>query len=58
MPGLPDIEIPPGVIFLVFLSLLSFAPFSSLLDLRAYLKPILLLAIGLVLRTTAATATR
>jgi Na+/H+ antiporter len=58
VPGLPVVEIPPEVIFLVFLPpLLNFAAFfSSPLDLRANLRPILLLAIGLVLFTTAAIA--
>jgi Na+/H+ antiporter len=58
VPGLPDVEIPPEVIFLVFLPpLLNSAAFSfSPLDLRAHLRPILLLAIGLVLVTTFAVA--
>ena len=48
VPGLPEVEIAPEVIFLVFLPpLLSAAAFfSSPLDLRAHLRPILLLAIG------------
>src|SRR5918997_2750453 len=58
VPGLPDVEIAPEVIFIIFLPpLLSAAAFfSSPLELRAYLRPILLLAIGLVLLTTAAIA--
>ena len=58
VPGLPDIEIPPEVIFVVFLPpLLNSAAFSSSpLDLRAHLRPIVLLAIGLVLVTTFAVA--
>src|SRR5919206_3956231 len=58
VPGLPAIEVPPEVIFLVFLPpLLNYAAFfSSPRDLRAHLTPILLLAIGLVLLTTAAVA--
>src|SRR3712207_5387134 len=58
VPGLPDVRIPPEVIFLVFLPpLLNYAAFfSSPLDLRAHLRPILLLAIGLVLFTMAAIA--
>src|ERR687894_262266 len=58
VPGLPEIEIAPEVIFIIFLPpLLSAAAFfSSPLELRAYLRPILLLAIGLVLCTTAAIA--
>jgi Na+/H+ antiporter len=58
VPGLPEIQIAPEVIFLIFLPpLLSAAAFfSSPLELRAHLRPILLLAIGLVLLTTAAIA--
>jgi Na+/H+ antiporter len=58
VPGLPDVEIPPEVIFLVFLPpLLNSAAFSSSpLDLRAHLRPIMLLAIGLVLATMGAVA--
>ena len=58
VPGLPVVEIPPEVIFLIFLPpLLNYAAFfSSPLDLRANLRPILLLAIGLVLFTTATIA--
>src|SRR5829696_10292650 len=58
VPGLPDVEIPPEVIFLVFLPpLLNSAAFSSSpLDLRAHLRPIALLAVGLVLLTTLAVA--
>jgi NhaP-type Na+/H+ or K+/H+ antiporter len=53
VPGLPEVEIPPEVIFLVFLPpLLNSAAFSSSpLDLRAQLRPIVLLAVGLVLAT-------
>jgi NhaP-type Na+/H+ or K+/H+ antiporter len=56
VPGLPDVEIPPEVIFLVFLPpLLNSAAFSSSpLDLRAHLRPIALLAVGLVLATMGA----
>ena len=58
VPGLPDVEIPPEVIFLVFLPpLLNSAAFSSSpLDLRAHLRPIALLAVGLVLATMGAVA--
>jgi len=58
VPGLPDVEIPPEVIFVIFLPpLLNAAAFaSSPLDLRAHLRPILLLAVGLVLATTFAVA--
>jgi Na+/H+ antiporter len=54
VPGLPTVEISPEVIFLVFLPpLLNYAAFySSPRDLRRHLRPILALAIGLVLLTT------
>src|SRR5215208_4659678 len=59
IPGLPVVQIAPEVIFVVFLPpLLNAAAFSaSPLDLRAHLRPIMLLAIGLVLLTTLAVAT-
>lgn len=55
-PGLPKIEINPDVIFLFFLPPLLFpaALFTSWRDFKYNLRPILLLAIGLVLFTTAA----
>jgi Na+/H+ antiporter len=58
VPGLPALKIPPEVIFLVFLPpLLNYAAFfSSPRELRAHLRPIAFLAIGLVLLTTAAVA--
>src|SRR5829696_8556798 len=58
VPGLPEVEIPPEVIFLVFLPpLLNSAAFSSSpLDLRAQLRLIVLLAVGLVLATMGAVA--
>jgi Na+/H+ antiporter len=58
VPGLPTVEISPEVIFLVFLPpLLNYAAFfSSPRDLRRHLRPLLALAIGLVLFTTAAIA--
>src|SRR4028119_627349 len=54
VPGLPAVEIPAEVIFVVFLPPLlnSAAFFSSPLDLRAHLRAITLLAVGLVLPTT------
>jgi Na+/H+ antiporter len=57
-PGLPKFEIHPDFIFLFFLPPLLFpsALFTSWRDFRANLRPILLLAIGLVLFTTAAVA--
>ena len=53
VPGLPEIELAPEIIFLVFLPpLLNSAAFSSSpRDLRAHLRPIALLAVGLVLAT-------
>lgn len=58
VPGLPTVEISPEVIFLVFLPpLLNYAAFfSSPRDLRRHLRPLLALAIGLVLFTTVAIA--
>src|SRR5919202_687257 len=58
VPGLPALQVPPEVIFLVFLPpLLNYAAFfSSARELRAHLRPITLLAIGLVLFTMAAIA--
>jgi Na+/H+ antiporter len=58
VPGLPTVEISPEAIFLIFLPpLLNYAAFfSSPQDLRRHLRPILALAIGLVLFTTAAIA--
>jgi Na+/H+ antiporter len=58
VPGLPNVEIPPEVIFLVFLPpLLNSAAFSSSpLDLRTHFRPIALLAVGLVLATMGAVA--
>jgi monovalent cation/hydrogen antiporter len=57
-PGLPTVEVPPEVIFVVFLPPLlnSAGFFSSPLDLRAHLRAISLLAIGLVLLTIFAVA--
>ncbi len=58
VPGLPEIELPPEIIFLVFIPplLLSAAFSSSPRDLRAHARPIGLLAVGLVLLTTTAVA--
>src|SRR5215218_2890769 len=58
VPGLPAVEVPPEVIFVVFLPpLLNYAAFfSSPRELRTHLRPIALLAIGLVLFTMVAIA--
>ena len=55
MPGMPEIELDPDLVLLLFLPPLLYAAafFSSLRDLRAQPAPISLLAIGLVLATTA-----
>ena len=57
-PGLPTVVIPPEVIFVVFLPPLLNAAgfFSSPLDLRAHLRAISLLAVGLVFVTIFAVA--
>src|SRR5215217_5410858 len=58
VPGLPAIELPPDLVFLIFLPplLYSAAFFSSPRDLKAQIRPIALLAIGLVLLTTVTVA--
>src|SRR5918998_134940 len=58
VPGLPTVEISPEVVFRLSLPpLLNYAAFfSSPRDLRRHLRPLLALAIGLVLFTTAAIA--
>src|ERR687884_510995 len=58
VPGLPAIELPPDLVFLIFLPplLYSAAFFSSPRDLKAQLRPIALLSIGLVLLTSATVA--
>jgi Na+/H+ antiporter len=55
VPGLPAVELEPEMVFLFFLPPLLYpaAIFTSWRDFRANLGPILLLAIGLVLLTTA-----
>ena len=59
IPDLPPVELEPDFIFLVFLPpiLYSAGYFSSIRDLRANLRPILLLAVGLVLFTMLVVAT-
>ncbi|HEY8095093.1 MAG TPA: Na+/H+ antiporter [Methylobacter sp.] len=58
IPGLPTIRLDPDLIFLVFLPPLLWAAayFTSWRDFRANARPITLLAVGLVLATTAAIA--
>ena len=57
IPGLPRVSLDPELVFLFFLPPLLYpaALFTSWRDFRANLRPILLLAVGLVLFTTAAT---
>jgi len=58
VPGVPPVPLEPDWVFLVFLPpiLWSAAYFTSLRDFRFNLRPISLLAVGLVLATTAAIA--
>ncbi len=58
IPGLPRIQLDPQLVFLLFLPPLLFpaALFTSWRDFRANLRPISLLAIGLVLFTTVTVA--
>src|SRR5262245_1554969 len=58
IPGVPTLRLDPNVVFLVFLPpiLFSAAYFTSWRDFRSNLRPITLLAVGLVLATTAAVA--
>ena len=53
IPGLPTIDLPPEAVLLIALPPLLYgaAFFTSLRDFRANLKPIMLLAIGLVAAT-------
>jgi CPA1 family monovalent cation:H+ antiporter len=57
-PGVPDVQLPPDLVLLIFLPPLLFnaAYFSSARDLRAHFRAITLTAIGLVLLTTCAVA--
>ncbi len=59
VPGLPPVRLDPDVVFFVFLPpiLWAAAYFTSFRDFRANLRPILLLALGLVAATTAVVAT-
>jgi len=58
VPALPDLELGPDVVFLVFLPPLLHAAgwSSSPRELRAQIRPLALLAVGLVLVTMAAVA--
>jgi Na+/H+ antiporter len=58
IPGIPEIELDPDIVLLVFLPPLLYAAafFSNLRELRANARPIGLLAIGLVVVTTLAVA--
>lgn len=58
VPGVPDVRLDPQLVLTLILPplLYSAAFFSSLRDLRANLRPISLLSIGLVLATTVAVA--
>jgi Na+/H+ antiporter len=58
LPGLPDVELEPELVLVIFLPplLYSAAFFSNLHDLKRNLRPISLLAIGLVLATMCAVA--
>ncbi|MGH8647363.1 MAG: cation:proton antiporter [Gammaproteobacteria bacterium] len=58
IPGLPTIDLDPDLVFLVFRPpiLWAAAYFTSWREFRANLRPITLLAVGLVLATTAAVA--
>lgn len=56
IPGMPRVDLSPDLVFLVFLPPLLYpaALFTSWRDFRANLRPIVLLAVGLVLCTTVA----
>ena len=58
IPGVPAFRLDPDIVFLVFLPpiLWAAAYFTSWRDFRSNLRPITLLAVGLVLATTAAVA--
>jgi monovalent cation/hydrogen antiporter len=58
LPGLPMVTLSPDLVFLVFLPpiLWAAAYFTSLREFRQNLRPISLLAVGLVLATTGAVA--
>ncbi|PYJ01194.1 MAG: Na+/H+ antiporter, partial [Verrucomicrobia bacterium] len=56
VPGLPQVRLDPDLVFILFLPPLLYpaAIFTPWRDFRANLRPITLLAVGLVLFTTAA----
>jgi len=58
VPNVPIVRLDPDLVFLIFLPpiLWAAAYFTSLRDFRANLRPITLLAVGLVMATTAAVA--
>ena len=58
VPGLPDVELDPDTIFLVFLPPLVYAAGwrTSPLELRAVMRPLALLSVGLVFLTAAVVA--
>src|SRR5262247_1783999 len=58
VPGVPAVRLDPEIVFFIFLPpiLWAAAYFTSLRDFQANLRPITLLAVGLVLATTAAVA--
>src|SRR5215813_10083461 len=58
LPRVPTLPLNPDLVFVIFLPpvLFSAAYFTSLRDFRANLRPITLLAVGLVLATTAVVA--
>jgi Na+/H+ antiporter len=58
IPGLPDVQLAPELVLVIFLPPLLYtgAFFASLRDLRADLRTISLLAVGLVIATTCAVA--
>ncbi|HEY7141536.1 MAG TPA: Na+/H+ antiporter [Methylomirabilota bacterium] len=58
VPGAPAVRLDPEIVFLIFLPpiLWAAAYFTSLRDFQANLRPITLLAVGLVLATTAGVA--
>jgi monovalent cation/hydrogen antiporter len=54
VPGLPNIELPPDIVFLLFLPPILFGAgyFTSLREFKANLRAITLLSVGLVVATT------